>query len=643
MYSNPSLSQYKVFFGRGIMALRLFNHFGNRRNRDISDSNIFRKIKPFFKNSLFRKGFGSKISEKLSHITGELEDICTNAESEFLNLSQELENINSDATDLARKTLDAVGRIGDSSRDGVLKKISDFAGYSLSELKRCQIDTDESLSRIDAIANHLGNLPQTGADIEKVAMMLRVVGLNMDIESSRSTMAQENFMAVIKEIAQLSDKVITIAKNIRKDARFAQMLQLSARKDITRGLDKLSILTQEAQGVVGNAVDKINGIMKISMTALKQAGTHAEIISEKVSDVVVGIQFHDAMCQRVDHVRQAFDDIRNRIERMGNSASGPEDIKTIRAVVEVQIAQLVQIIAEIEAIYHKNVQAFGIIGDEVDQLSHSISDFEEERADGFSQKNLQKGFSELESAFSNLERLLTQGRDLIKHLKETSVRASETATYLADYMREIRQISFRAKLVALNAIVKAAHLDSYGVTLEVLAQATVRLSIHANQLVIAVETITDRIIHAVRNFEIEHRQEKISHHLQENSSSISAATEISVIYKRFKSDSQQVVTTSDKLKTAISHAKKNLGFLLHVSDSIKKHIQELEKITHKLTPREDIKHVELTDNTAVLLERYTMQTERDVHNKIIGNTDDTPIESDDKDADEALGENVELF
>ncbi|NJL60316.1 MAG: hypothetical protein HC887_12475 [Desulfobacteraceae bacterium] len=193
----------------------------------------------------FRKK--SKISEiqgRLSAFAESLRQCCHHAEPAFIMLGEELQRVHGDATELARKTVDTIKMMsGECEQERVLDRVASLAKDALSELRNRQENVKTNLSSSNAMIQHLSGLYAICGALEKVAVLLRIVGLNMDIESARYDEFTAIFGFVTREIRILSEKVSQTITHIENDSRIAYAKQSAACREIEQDLVALEELS----------------------------------------------------------------------------------------------------------------------------------------------------------------------------------------------------------------------------------------------------------------------------------------------------------------------------------------------------------------------------------------------------------------
>ncbi len=434
----------------------------------------------------------------LSVLADSLEATCKSVEPKFIRLGQDIESIYSEATTLSQQTLETVRLIGGSSEEGPLVKIERLAKESLADFKNCHAQIHTDTDHVRKVIRHLGDLYKICAMVKKIGMFLRVVSLNIGVESSRSAEFADMFTVVSHETLHLSEKIIKIGENIREDAEATRTSQIAVHDKISNGLSQLRRVADGAQQAVQNSGREIEQLMRFSLEILEQAGAHTREVSRQLSDIVAGIQIHDSMSQRISHIINALYDA----ERLCKEDS-PDNTDTKRfcdayTVMGLQCAQLKQTISDVDDVHEKSLRAFGKIHDEAEKLIRGLSGFGLSASEDGSSLE----FAVLRSALLDLHQLLGQGTCLVEGIHNTALEASETTDRLSGYIEHVREISFKTHLVALNAIVKALHLGEDGRTLEVLAEEVKSLSDQSNLFAVRVAEILESVsasVQAMRN------------------------------------------------------------------------------------------------------------------------------------------------
>ncbi len=575
-----------------------------------------------------------------------LEATCKNVEPDFIRMGQKLEAIYADTAELTRKISETVSHIGGESDENLLGRVEQLTKETLENLKNCHTRVSRSLNHVKAFIGHLGELYTLCSAGKKTATFLGVVGFNIGVESSRSSESYQMFNVVSRQIRDLAGKIMTIADSIRKDAETTRAAQLALYDKIYDDFNSLCSLTDEVREAVQASVQEIEQLMAISVQTLEQAGGHSREISRQVGEIVAGIQIHDSMSQRVNHIIAALYDVGNLCAENRE----PDRAGLAYSVVGLQAAQLKQIIADIDHTFLKSTEAFGRIHSEIDRLAYSFSNF----GLGNGEADSQDMFIRLRSAMLHIHELFTRGNTLAERIQEMAARTSETADRLSVHVEGVREISFETHLVSINAIVKSAHLDSKGRILEVLSHEVKTLSDQSDKFANNVSELLEAISAAVRKTGIAGAEEMPCSRGSEVSLE-SGIQDISEVYDKFKANSSEAFHHSETLKTDISRMIAELDFFPELVRELTELMYRLEDAEAVLLHRKEEKTGNITDEVNSLARRYTMRQERNVHKQVVAlpAPDDydshisppltSPGHEPENEDEDDLGDNVELF
>ncbi|MCP4579067.1 MAG: hypothetical protein GY846_22570, partial [Deltaproteobacteria bacterium] len=243
----------------------------------------------------------------LSDVAATLDTICRDAEPRFLEIGEKLQAFYFEATGLAQQTLDAVKLVGGDSDEGVLAKVKGVSRNALHELEGRQARIGADLDNAKAVVEQLEGLFSICSVLDKISLSLGVVGLNIGIEGAGSEQAQEKFTEFSSDIRRLSERIAKIAKAILENAKSAMTTQRSTCAQISSGLVRLETLAADAGVTVQGAVRQVEDLTGVFFEAMDKAGKHSNEISQRVGDIVMAIQFHDNMRQRVAHIVEGLD------------------------------------------------------------------------------------------------------------------------------------------------------------------------------------------------------------------------------------------------------------------------------------------------------------------------------------------------
>ncbi len=608
---------------------------------------------------------------RISAIAGSLCTLSKKSEQGFIKIGMALQSTYADASNLSRQTLETVGIIGGESDEGLLAQVGVLVRVSLEKVKSCQDvaaqNYDAAEAHMNIVAEHLNNSFNLCTDLKDSSKYLRSVGLQMRIECSRTTQSMEMFSVVAQEIGGVAARFKDTAEKIREDSKAVLENQGLAQTRASESLHRLFGLADNIEQTVQLSMQEIEQIMHLSLETLAQAGARSRRISEHVGKIVMSIQFHDNMRQRIEHISEALLDAENLCSKHASSQdhiTPSKESSTAYAILELQKAQLQHIISEINAVHERANQAFQKIAEEIGNLAQGLSALQSEHADGDPGIETQDPFESLKSGLNHLHQLMDQGFSLVDDMNKTAAQSSTAVTGLSSHTETIRELSFETHLTAINAIIKAKQLGKEGLTLDKLVQEARIISERSNLFAANIEKTQDSIAASVSELQSQ-TQENISGEEAQMFLDEGLA-DITIRSAQFKEKSQEAFTLSEGLKLAIIDISTDLDFLAVLANELTDFHQQLEDISQAFylsTGKTPLTHEEMEG----IRETYTMQEERSIHEQFMDRTtasrysDGEDLESDTDSGDMAgviaslalspengnegndFGENIELF
>ena len=608
------------------------------------------------------------IVKLLNELRQVLKRILEEAEIKFLRLCQDLQSVASDTDQFTQLTIKAVKEITGGSDEDFFGRIRILINKSQEELGNCRNEISGNLNIIKNNSNYLQKLSATSLVIKTIAKNLSIIAVNIGIESSRSRDCEQMFAVFVKELQELARLIKDVSLNIREDSEIARLNQLVVLKGITGRQRQLAKLTSESDKAVQESIRKIEKLINISTEALESAGRHSQEISRQINEIIVAIQFHDIVRQQIEHVLESFLDVEKicNEESLGAGAEYDKDrlFGRVQSILAVQAAQMEHVVSEIEGVHTKTMEAFEKIGDEVGMLVKGTSRLEQ---GDMSEIGTAGPFAAFKSSIENLSHLLGQCYVLRSQVKETIRQSSEIVSRLTAHLHQIEDIGSDLHIKAINSILLSMRLNENGKTLVILAQEVTGVSTKSNKFVWevveilkSIKEMADKLIHASSG-----EKETLNHDDNPESALTEGIRLVSHLYDCFLENCSISRESSIAINDEILTVESNLSFLTEMKSQISGCLKRLQDVVIELESFSDGS----TDEFEQIAERYTMDTERGVHNRTFCGTDDFKDSSkerpknemdmpevheqpndgifdltaeDDEDSD-YLGDNVELF
>ena len=603
-----------------------------------------------------------EVPVKIEEVARFLESISHSVEPKFLEMGDTLQVLYGKVSSLTHSIKDATRQLTGDEDYNLLRRAAGLVEEASHIIQRYQNQVSAGLPSVAALIKHLETLFSACGRIDRIATNLRMVGINIGVESTRSAEARSNFGVIAKEIIEFSESIVSVGDQIREDVLSAKRDEEKALENIYRGLSEFQHLSREASDTIRNSVAEIDTCMGIAGNVFNESGLRFEEISGKVGEIVVAIQFHDSMRQRVEHITAALTSagrlILEKRDGPGTAGTRLSRLDDAKATVALQTGQLQDVILEIERIHMQSTGAFEAIEKQVVLLARNMASV----CDHTSDDDLQDPFKRWVASLKHLVSLIGRADRLAGMIEESIARSANIAERFSRHLGKVQRIGFEAQIKAINAIIKSDHLGEKGRTLEVLAREMNTISRETDGFVASVKSKLNHMSDFAG--ELLQRSQTVSldpeppREGREMSSEMlsKGIEEIVRIQNRLKNQVGEAAREAEGLVSGIRNTRDGLAFLSANRPPRKTKASGTDKLK--------------------LAAAYTMQRERDVHKSLVpggtdansetappspadtldveGNACPAPINLEDyrgrandkkqvDDDDESFGDNVELF
>jgi len=561
----------------------------------------------------------SELADLLVDCADTLKVSCKKVEPSFLTLGRDLQSIHSAAIDLTQRTITATQSYSGNSEDRILDKVVALAKESLIKLGSDCSNLTDNLDQSDHIVQHLNSLIRLSRSIEGISKSLNMIALNINIESARLDDDQEIFINLAQGIKRLSESVKGLSEEMGEDAHSAQSRLLAAHSILRQNIDQLGITAQTAEKALNEAAPAVEKILGLSLEILSKTGEDARQISDRVGDIVVGIQIHDSINQRVDHIVSSLEEARKLCSSGSQEAENEEKLGAAHATVYLQATQLSNIITELDDVYQCSMEAFHFIEKTIEKMAGPLGELYSDYRVRSELNDNQSPISSLTSALEHINGLIGQAAEKILQLNSATEASMESVGRLAGHRDSILSINSEIHLGALNAIVNSIHLGDRGAAIAVLVQEMSEMAAHSNALAADVGKIIN---------EITETAQKMKARLQDNQNEDTAERLISGLHQfteqcdAFREESVTISEEGEILRNNISSVKVRLEFLEHFSSELRRHLEQVRKISEELSPWAGKTAPGLSMDQNKIKDRYTMDKERDIHQSFINHPAD---------------------
>gem|GEM_PF-6304970 len=553
---------------------------------------------------------------ELVPIAQALPELCQEAEPEFLAIGQTLQSIFTDIMKLTAQIQSAAGLISSSDGDGVLQQLQrlaqDAVGYLTNEKDR----VTKICRLFESILSQLQRLLGFCRQFEKLALNLQMLSMNIHIESQRSTKAADMFGVVADETRRISGRIRALSDRNHGIVIAVSKSLGAASQTVMDGAKNLEDLSDQAETAFKHAFDDIKMMVDAMLTAADKAAEQSQKISDQVGELVMNIQFHDNMSQRVAHVVEILTDIislldsKDTIEKQYQNES--------KMILAIQGAQLSSIIEEISQIHSTSRQAFTNLHTNIGSLANGLDDIAQQTENRERVSTQRDLFGSLDSSIQQLEEIVEFAQQLLTPIKKTVDQTGRSIQDISECLQEVHEIGMQTHRMALNAIVKTNRLGTEGQALEVLAMEVQR---NATEMARGVEGFSgaiESILTATGQLDQKAFGAEI-----DNTALADTMADAHRNYNQFNETAAHSQTQTEQIAETVAAACDDLIFLPNLAENLKVYASQLDQLGAQKESTEDIAAQLSQDQIDQLRLRYTMDQERDIHQALL-NTQQLP-------------------
>lgn len=580
-----------------------------------------------------------------------LQKLAGTTEDEFLQIGSQLQDFylrSSEITSIANQLIDSVsGEHVQTLIERLRQMMGDMEAYLASARSQSSISCA-------TLAEILGLLDQVSHPLEgfqKLTKTLRMLGISTKIESSRLGEQGLGFLTLAQDVEKLSHLVSDKSTSILNH-RHLLVRMITDNLRIVRSNE--AVQDKQLSGVLASTSGSLDELVSVNSRCSSFGSLASSIsaeVSGNISEVVSSMQMHDMTRQQVEHIVEALERLSLKLQNYIRGAADPDSYRKLVIetgdVCELQSAQLRFAASELCGAVRSIVDNLrDVASKQALMASESLSSTGVADASGGSFMDaMSRGMSTVTAVLASCARS-------DREMSTTLSKVADTMKEVSGFVTDIEEIGSEIDLIALNAQVKAAHTGTEGAALGVLAEAIKRLSVEAitqtelvSQTLLQINQSTQHLFReATEETEqlgarIAAMEQEISHILAAlggmNSGlmsllsglgervglltqDIERATDTIDVHERVERMSQDVITGLDRIVAAA-------------------------RVLEPASP-------EFKDNLRHMEERYTMDSERHIHEAIArkrgGGTTATVamvnVVADVVD-DSEFGDNVDLF
>ncbi|RII30636.1 MAG: methyl-accepting chemotaxis protein [Geobacter sp.] len=582
-----------------------------------------------------------------------LKGMAGTTEDEFLQIGSLLQGFYQRSSEITAMSSRLVEAVSGAQVQSIIARLRQTMADMEEYLHNAHGQRDDSHQTLERILELLGQVSHPLEGFQKMYKTLRMLSTSTKIESARLGELGAGFLHLALDVEKLSYQVNDKTGNILKQRQeLAVMINENLQAIISSGTTRDANVVE----ILSSTANSLDDLVSANERCTRFGGLVSSISSEvssNLSEVVASMQSHDITRQQVEHIVEALERLAADLQNFGNDSldAGRRRNLVIEAgdVCELQSAQLRHASSELHKAVCSIVDNLRDVANQ--QMQMTSETLNVTGVDDSSGHSFVDGMSQgLSAVISELANCANNDREMTVTMNKVAGTIGEIAGFVTD----IEEIGSEIDLIALNSQIKAAHTGREGAALGVLAEAIKRLSLDAVIQTEAVAHTLSRVNEVTEHLFVEVDQDKgdllsqvttLESDLKEILGTLGGMNaDLSVL---LSSLNERVSTLSEDIERATS------GIDVHERSSAmaEKVIDSLDGIVDKARSLEPAS-TEFKENLRHMEERYTMESERHIHEAIARKRSGMPvalsshtesIKTETGTVESEFGDNVDLF
>ena len=570
-------------------------------------------------------------------------------EDEFLQIGSQLQSFYQRSTDISVMANQLVSLVSGENVVSLTLRLQRMMVDMEAYLANARSRSNESCTTLELVQELLDKLSEPLEGFQKMNKTLRMLSISTKIESARLGEKGGGFVNLAMDVEKLSHQVNDKSTDILAHRKLLAAM-IAANLTGVRNAET----AQDAKVVssLKSTASSLQELVSVNERCTQFGVTVSTIsveVTGNISEVVSSMQMHDMTRQQVEHVVEALDRLLADLAGLDDASIDESRRKALIVefgdVCELQEAQLRFASAELYS-------AVRTIVDNLRDVAYKQSFMANETRNvaGMADSSGSSFVDVMSQGMTSITAALTSCARADLEMSEVTKKVAHTIGEIAVFVTDIEVIGSEIELIALNAQIKAAHTGSEGAALGVLAEAIKRLSDEAVRQTDSVAATLKNINSATENLSLraENEEEDLGGRVTSMQSEVSeilqALTDMNKELFSILADlGDRVASLTDDVDVATS------GIDVHertkvMADSV---LTELERIVveaRQIVPASN----EFKENLRHMEERYTMESERHIHEALARKRSGQAAVADHSESksgadDSEFGDNFDLF
>lgn len=588
----------------------------------------------------------------LTHGAEKLTDISRRTESEFLEVGKRLQDFSDGCSANSALSSEIISMV-EGGKGHNFNALEELFESAYKHTGACADAIARGLKEIGELKAGVKEISDLQSFLKHLSKSIHIIGVLSRIETARIDGAE--FSSMTSVVDDLAGQIVKSTEEITASAKDIGTTIAATNNDLHAKLGEFVQRLEVSKARVSDIVLAMNAMRTKAASACRQISERAGQTVPEISGIIGLLQYHDICRQKMEHVAEAVVDVASKMKTAGEMHARERQalVRWLPDVLMLQASQLRNVNDDTTRAAEGVSSHLSRISDLADaQTGDAAMILQEEESGSLS---LGKVADELE----NLLAITSECREMTNEMIRAVSEVSDKIDRMSDHTSQIVLISENINLLAMNAIIRVSHTGDTGRALGVLANRISALSKLATQ---EIEKGSSRIrevltrttgfkdtLSAVLNSQLVSADEivrkthlAVNELLDADKILVKAMQKVSEVTNYLKRDIARLVSDLQFDRTITSVT----GEVIAVLDAAR------EEIAGRLSgiPSEDGNgDTAFSKELEELARRYTMESERAVHNAVFNGPADLhePVGvgagGRTSPAGDGLGDNIELF
>jgi hypothetical protein len=545
---------------------------------------------------------------RLQAFSGSFTQHYERTDVEFNALAKSLRQLYEISQTLGRLVGERLGVVRNALNESRIARPEGVAAAALLDLRQDLAKTEGELALLQSVGGKLGRLHSQVEDIGRIGLVIRTSVFGFAVESARTEQCRHTFGLFAGELRLLGDRIANLAEAIDRHAVTARTTLEAEWQTLSASHAQLCRLAEQLETTAGAAAAAAQAILDQVLGELQQSEDRMREITHHASEALFHLQFGDIIRQKTEHIAAALRETAGQLHAPVSRREFCAVAAAADRVIAIQIGQLELIRTEAEAAQRKLNESFHTLGETTGQMCNLLS---RRPASPDGPPPQPDSLAAFKAELQRLENLQHQGRQLRRGARRSIQNVAGVSQQLTGHAGQVRMLNADLHLQALNAIVKTAALGGEGATLSVLSMHVDSLYAQSNQIVMELVGLLESVI----------AQTLATSENQEPALASGPDTGLRAGLENLETAFNECGATfasAQKLvaeqQTALAGSQSLLDSLVGQGPAITGQIGELTAFRKLLAPCLSAARPPAAP-AETLPDRYTMQSERDVHER----------------------------